>query len=300
MTRIALVGAGRMGQVHLRVLRALAGVEVAAVVDPFAGDATHADVRQLLDHGAVDGAVVAAPSTEHLRIVPPLLEAGIPTLCEKPCGTTSTEAAEAVRLAASSGTPLRIGFWRRFVPALRELREQVAAGGFGQLLLVRSQQWDERPPSRQFRVTSGGILTDMGVHEFDQVRWLSGQEIDCRAAVQAEIGVDPPVEGDPESVEAIFRLSGGGLIVVSLGRRFPPGDICRVEVVGTEAVADIRFLWPPESQRAFDAAVRAQDEAFVDLVRGGEPQGAGPEDALAALEAAEQAQAMLARTEVTA
>jgi myo-inositol 2-dehydrogenase/D-chiro-inositol 1-dehydrogenase len=286
VTRVAVVGAGRMGQVHLRLLRALDGVEVAAVVDPIAEGATHRDVSEL---PPVDGAVVASPSTTHLAVVSQLLAAGVPTLCEKPCGTTAAEAAEAVRLARELGTPLQIGYWRRFVPELRELRSRVAAGELGEILLVRSVQWDERPPPAGFRLASGGILVDMGVHEFDQVRWLTEQELDCRAAVAGRAGVDPPVEGDPEGAEAVFELSGGGLAVVSLLRRHPPGDVCRVEVVGTGGAVDCRFVGPPDPQRGFDAGIAAQDRAFVELLRGGPQEGAGPEDALAALAAAEQA-----------
>ncbi len=291
--RIAVVGAGRMGRVHLSVLEALPDVEVAAVVDPVAPGATHADLDELLAAGRPDGAVVAAPSTLHLELVLRLLEAGVPTLCEKPCGTTPDEARAAVRRADETGTPLQIGYWRRFVPELEALRRRIVAGELGGVLLVRSEQWDEHPPPPAFRAASGGILVDMGVHELDQIRWLTGQELDCRAVVAATAGVDPPVEGDPESVEAVFALSGGGLGVVSLGRRFPPGDMCRVSVHGTGDVAECRFLWPPSSERAFAEGIAAQDAAFVELVRGGTQQGAGPADAVAALVAAAQAQSSL-------
>ncbi len=164
------------------------------------------------------------------------------------------------------------------------------------MLLVRSEQWDERPPPASFRTESGGILIDMGVHELDQIRWLTGQELASPAVVAATAGVDPPVEGDPESVEAVFELSGGGLAVVSLGRRFPPGDMCRVGVNGTKDVEECRFLWPPDSDRAFADAIAAQDSAFVELVRGGPQQGAGPADAVAALVAAEEAKSALEST----
>ena len=291
--RIAVVGAGRMGRVHISVLETLPNVEVVAVVDPVAPGATHADVETLLADGAPDGAVVAAPSTRHVEIASRLLDAGVPTLCEKPCGTTAAEARAVLDRAAETGTPLQIGYWRRFVPALRSLRDRIVAGELGEVLLVRSEQWDERPPPASFRVESGGILIDMGVHELDQIRWLTGQELACAAVVAATAGVDPPVEGDAESVEAVFELSGGGLGVVSLGRRFPPGDMCRVGVQGTKGVEECRFLWPPDSDRAFADGIAAQDAAFVELVRGGPQQGAGPADALAALVAAEDAKAAL-------
>lgn len=291
--RIAVVGAGRMGRVHLSVLDALPDVEVAAVVDPVASGATHVDVDALLAADAPDGAVVAAPSTRHVEIASQLLDAGVPTLCEKPCGTTGAAARAVFERSAETGTPLQIGYWRRFVPALRSLRDRIQAGELGDVLLVRSEQWDERPPPASFRAESGGILIDMGVHELDQIRWLTGQELACSAVAAATAGVDPPVEGDPESVEAVFELSGGGLAVVSLGRRFPPGDMCRVGVQGTKDVEECRFVWPPDSDRAFADAIAAQDSAFVELVCGGPRQGAGPADAVAALVAAEEAKAAL-------
>lgn len=291
--RIAVVGAGRMGRVHLSVLEALPDVEVVAVVDPITPGATHVDVDALLADDLPDGAVVAAPSTRHLEIALQLLDAGVPTLCEKPCGTTAAEATTVFERSAKTGTPLQIGYWRRFVPALRSLRDRIEAGELGDVLLMRSEQWDERPPPASFRAESGGILIDMGVHELDQIRWLTGQELARPTVAAATVGVDPPVEGDPESVEALFELSGGGLAVASLGRRFPPGDMCRVAVQGTKDVEECRFLWPPDSDRAFADAIAAQDSAFVELVRGGTPQGAGPADAVAALVAAEEAKAAL-------
>jgi myo-inositol 2-dehydrogenase/D-chiro-inositol 1-dehydrogenase len=282
-----------MGQVHLAVLRGLPGVEVAAVVDPVAAGATHADVEELLADAAPEGVVVAAPSMRHLEIVTRLLDAGVPTLCEKPCGTTAVEARAAVERAEATGTPLQIGYWRRFVPSLQRLRERIAAGALGRILLVRSEQWDERPPRAEFRVASGGILVDMGVHELDQIRWLTGEELTCRAAVAATAGVDPPVPGDPESVEATFELSGGGLAVVSLGRRYPPGDMCRVSVHGTEGVEECAFVWPPDSEAGFAEGISAQDAAFVELVRGAPQAGAAAADAVHALAAAEAAKALL-------
>ncbi len=289
MTRIALVGAGRMGQVHLGVLRGLPDVEVTAVVDPVAPGATHRDVDALLADAVPDGAVVAAPSTLHVDVVTRLLDAGVPTLCEKPCGTTSAEARAAVAHAELTGTPLQIGYWRRFVPALRRLQQRIADGELGDVLLVRSEQWDEHSPPPGFRAASGGILVDMGVHELDQIRWLTRQELTVRAVAATAAEVD----GDPDGVEATYRLAGGGLAVVSLGRRYPPGDMCRVVVHGSEDVEECRFLWPPDSDRAFAEGIAAEDAAFVELVRGGARQGATADDAVAALAAAEATAALL-------
>jgi myo-inositol 2-dehydrogenase/D-chiro-inositol 1-dehydrogenase len=151
------------------------------------------------------------------------------------------------------------------------------------------EQWDEQPPSAAFRAASGGIAIDMGVHEFDQLRWLTGQEITHVVGVPGRTGARPaPGRTDPDSAELLARLSGT-VAPVSLGRRFPGGDMCRVEVIGTRRHRDHRFLWPPSGDDSFRLALSAQAAAFAAVVAGGRPQGATAADAVAALVAARRA-----------
>src|SRR5919197_472165 len=186
---LALIGAGRMGSAHLRAL----GDQIAAVVEPAAVEVSvprYRTTEQLLRDGRVEGAIVAVPSRRHVPLVRQLIAAGIPVLCEKPCGLTSDEARALAAEAAAAGVPLRVGYWRRFVPALRGLREQLAAGSLGEVELVHCAQWDERPPPAAFRdpASSGGIVVDMGVHELDLLRWLTGQEIAAVTTVSSTVG----------------------------------------------------------------------------------------------------------------
>ena len=128
------------------------------------------------DAGNIDGVLVAAPSTLHLQLVTQLATAGVPILCEKPCGISASQAREAAAIAVRHGVKLQVAYWRRFVPSLQRLRQRIVAGDLGALYFVACYQWDGEPPAAAFRTSSGGIFIDMGVHEFDQIRWLSGQE----------------------------------------------------------------------------------------------------------------------------
>src|SRR5438477_1454475 len=277
-----------MGSAHLRAL----GDQIAAVVEPADVDVSvphHRSIEELLRDGGADGAIVAVPSRLHVPVVRELVAAGIPVLCEKPCGLTSDHARTLAAEAAAAGVPLHVGYWRRFVPALRRLREQLAAGALGEVELVHCAQWDERPPPAAFRdpASSGGIVVDMGVHELDQLRWLTGQEIAAVRVVSSTVAFDPPVEGDPESVALALELSGGAIALVSLLRRHPPGDLCRVELVATQGVERIDFLSPANGEEPFLAALRAQALDFTAAIRGEPSQGATAEDAAKALEAVE-------------
>ena len=299
--RVVVIGAGRMGSTHLDAIDASRSVDAVAVVDPVAtvrdqlharGLATHASIEDALDAGGFDAALVAAPSDLHLGLIRTLMAARIPTLCEKPCGLASTETSGAIDLAAVAGVVLQIGYWRRFVPALRQLRDRIGSGRLGELALVQAWQWDGEPPSAAFRRRSGGIVRDMGVHEFDQIRWLSGQDLTVAGLVESSVISEPPVENDPESAAIVGTLSGGGVALISLGRRYAPGDSCWVEVIGTRDTVRSEFMSGAEADRIFHTALVDQIDAFAGAIHGSPSDGATAADAVAALRAAEQARTL--------
>ena len=296
---IGLAGAGRMGRNHLRALAGSSTVRVTAVAEPMeparaslprTDAAVYADLDSMLAAGGLDAVLVCVPSDFHLDTVKRLVSAGMPILCEKPVGVTAVEAREAAELTARTGLPFQIGFWRRFVPSLKRLRDRIAAGELGQIYLVACYQWDEKPPTAYFRTHSGGIFIDMGVHEFDQTRWLTGQEFGKINSLFCGVA-EEPWPGDPESAQAMAELSGGSSALISLGRRFPLGDVCKVEVFGTKDAEECKFLWPPTADETFFGALQLQAESFARHVRGELREGAGGDDAAAALEAAERAAA---------
>jgi myo-inositol 2-dehydrogenase/D-chiro-inositol 1-dehydrogenase len=302
--RLGLIGAGRMGRAHLRALADSETVQVVAVTEPLEqartavrrdGIATYSDVAAMLQAGGLDAVLVAAPSTLHLGLVERIADAGLPILCEKPCGITAQQAREAASIAERRNVKLQVAYWRRFMPALQRLRRRIVDGEMGALYFLACYQWDGEPPPVQFHAGSGGIFVDMGVHEFDQIRWLSGQQFAGIAPAVASVSVDPPAAGDAESAQALCTLSGGSTALVSLGRRFPRGDVCRVEVFGTRNAEECRFLWPPDGEQVFMQALRRQAESFATWVRGGTAEGATAGDAVAALQAAEQASVALAQ-----
>jgi myo-inositol 2-dehydrogenase / D-chiro-inositol 1-dehydrogenase len=287
-----------MGLVHLDALRRSAGAEPVAAVDPRAGardsvtaqglDA-YATVDELLAAGGFDAVLIAAPSDMHVELVTALARAGMPVLCEKPCGLTADDVRTAAQAADDAGTLLQVGYWRRFVPELVALRERIARGELGEITLVMSHQWDEHPPAADFRAHSGGIAVDMGVHEFDQIRWLLGQEFEDVAALPAGPRGDATSAIDPDAAVVTARLSGGSAATVLLSRRFPQPDSCWVEVMGTRGHERCLFMWGAGADRAFVDGMAAQADAFADAVRGGPVRGAGADDAAAALTVAARA-----------
>jgi myo-inositol 2-dehydrogenase/D-chiro-inositol 1-dehydrogenase len=303
--RLGVAGAGRMGRTHLAALAGSRQVRVTGLAepDPAARAAARpglpgfATVAELVAAGNLDGVLVAAPTSAHTPIVTEIAAAGLPVLCEKPCGLDAAQAQACAAAAGRVGVLLQVAYWRRFVPELAALRQRIRAGELGRILAVNCYQWDEAPPGAGFRGASGGIFADMGVHEFDQVRWLTGQEfcaLQVTAARPDAAGEAGPASTDPDCAQAVAGLDGGGTALISLVRWHPAGDTCRVEVLGTAGTASVVFLPPGAGDGPFRAALRRQAEDFARAVTTGAPgQGASAADAVIALDLAGQAAAQL-------
>lgn len=295
--RLGLIGAGRMGRTHLDALRTSADVTVTGVAEPQpalraavrdAGLPAFASAGELLAAGNIDGALIAAPTDRHVELVAAVMAAGVPVLCEKPCGLTADQAAQCAAAAGAAGLVLQVAYWRRFVPGLVALRQQILGGELGDILAVNCYQWDAAPPDAQFRGSSGGIFVDMGVHEFDQVRWLTGQEFTTVKVAGSRAGGPA---GDPDCGQLVAELDGGSTALVSLGRWHPAGDTCAVAVFGTKGTVSLSFLQPPDGDAVFGDALRRQAADFARSVRAGHGEGATAGDAIAALTLASQARA---------
>jgi myo-inositol 2-dehydrogenase/D-chiro-inositol 1-dehydrogenase len=288
-----------MGQTHLRALASCEDVHVVAVAEPVEALRAHAvdtfalrgfeSLDDLLDSGEVDGVLIVTPSDSHVAVIAKVAAAGLPILCEKPCGVAAADTREAQRLVAEAGVALQIAYWRRFVPELQVLRERIVRGDFGEVLSVSCLQWDGEPPAASFRARSGGVFVDMGVHEFDQARWLTSSDFTSFTAVASSVVTDPESAGDPDAAQVLTATTSGATVFVSLGRHYAGGDMASVEIFGTRDHAMSVFLDPADGETAQLEALRHQASSFADYARGGPCLGATVEDAVAALEAAASA-----------
>jgi myo-inositol 2-dehydrogenase/D-chiro-inositol 1-dehydrogenase len=285
-----------MGRTHLRALQENSTVRIVAVVEPVDSLRDEAEssfevtgfatLEDMLSAGDIDGVLIVTPSDSHVEVIARVASAGLAILCEKPCGVTADDTRRAQALVREAGVALQIGYWRRFVPELQALREGIGNGDFGDVLSLSCLQWDGEPPSAAFRARSGGIFIDMGVHEFDQARWLTGGDFGTLSAYASPIIADDDCDDDPDSAQVLAATSSGTTVFVSLGRHYAGGDMASVELFGTKGHTASLFLNPDDGERSQLEALVRQAEAFAEFAGGGTCRGATVDDAIAALEAA--------------
>jgi len=293
--RFGLIGGGRMGRTHLRGLEGSTEVEIVAVTETVEGAAASlreqglpvfSSAEEMFDAADLDGVLIAVPTPQHIDTTRKALEAGLPVLCEKPFGLVPDDARAAGKLAGDKGLALQIAYWRRFVPQLSALRSDLVDGKYGAVHFLVSSQWDEAPPPLSFRNDSGGIYIDMGVHEIDQTLWLLGQDITEYKTQSFPTIEDPGVQNDPDSTQALVRLSGGTSAVITLGRFYKGGDIVSVALFGSRGHARFDVVSPETGEGPQLSALKRQAEAFARYARGAAQEGTTAEEAARVLELA--------------
>ena len=134
---------------------------------------------------------------------------------------------------ARSGVPVQVGYQRRFDAAFAAAKRAVDDGSLGQLHTVRSTTMDPAPPPMDYIAGSGGIFRDCAVHDFDIVRWITGQKRSrCMPPAACRVTRCSPKYGDVDTAAVVVKFDQGTLGVVSAARYNGHGYDCRLEVHG--------------------------------------------------------------------
>ncbi len=306
--RIGVIGVGRMGRVHATTLASIPGAEV-LVADADQGRAEELGrelgvevapgVEELLKSS--EAVVVAAATDAHADLVHAAADASLPTFCEKPISLDLESTGDVVAHVEKSGIPFMMGFQRRFDPGYVAARDLAHAGDLGTMYVVRMAGHDPEPPSEVYIASSGGLFRDFSVHDFDALRFVTGQEVE---SVYAEGGVlEFPIFAkydDVDTAAVMLRLTGGTLGILSVTRHDPLGYDIRMEIVGSkDSVAvgwdersPLRSLEPGATppadpyrdfQDRFRDAYRAEMAWFVHVAAGEKRSACTAQDALEAL-----------------
>ncbi len=253
---VGVIGVGRLGKVYVRDLAGrIPETRVVAVADPaealakqvaaeFDVPKSYTDPLALIDDPAVDAIVIVTPTHTHRELVIAAVDRRKPTFCEKPPALSLQEIAEMKRAIDTSGLFFQMGFMRRFDTGYAAAKKQIEAGRIGQPLVFKATSRDPFRPSLEYAnpSSSGGMLIDMGIHDFDLARWFMG-DVRSVAAIGATIAY-PELEtvGDIDNAIASLTFTSGKLGVVDLTRSGIYGYDISTEILGLEGTIRIGYL----------------------------------------------------------
>jgi myo-inositol 2-dehydrogenase / D-chiro-inositol 1-dehydrogenase len=300
--RVGVVGAGMMGSDHVtRLTRRISGTTVSAIIEPDPQRAAAAAltapgarwfnrIEDALDAAAADAFLIATPGQLHERVLLPVLQAGLPVLCEKPLTSDPESSWRILEAEQKQSRPLiQVGFMRRFDSEYRQLRELIASGSAGELLLLRCVHRNPRVPDSY---TEDMLITDSLVHELDAIPWLAGAAI---ASIEIRRGRRNPFSpshlNDP--ILALIELGNGVLADVEMNVSVQFGYQVATEAVfaagitrigqpaGLQLWHDGRFQVTEHQsfKTRFSQAFDAEVQCWVDAARQGGIAGPSAWDA---------------------
>jgi myo-inositol 2-dehydrogenase/D-chiro-inositol 1-dehydrogenase len=314
--RFAILGAGRIGQVHARAVAATPGVTLVAIADPFqeaarkVADQYGCDIRTIetiRDSKDVDAVAICTPTDTHADLIEMFARAGKAVFCEKPVDLGVARVKACLKTVDEVGGTLMVGFQRRFDPDFMALKKAIDDGVIGEVEMITLTSRDPGAPPADYIKRSGGIFRDMTIHDFDVARWLLGEEV---ATVQAAASVltDPAIKdlGDYDSVNVILTTATGKHCTITNTRRATYGYDQRIEVHGSKGSVSAEnhrqsrievanasgYTRPPLLDffmNRYTAAYANEIAAFVAAVADGGPTPTTGFDGLKALELADAA-----------
>ena len=237
MFKIALLGAGRIGQIHARNAMAHPELELCSVIDvnSIAAEAlAHqtgaavGTVDKVFDDPAIAGIIIASSTDTHLDYCLRAHAGGKAIFCKKPVDmdlARARAAAEQLRDAR-----LFVGFNRRFDPGFAALKAHLDGGSMGVLETLQISSNDPAPPPVEYIRHSGGMLKDMTIHDFDMACWLLG-EPPKEIVAWGGCLVDPAIgeQGDIDTARIMLRTASGKMCVIANSRRSGFGYDQRIE-----------------------------------------------------------------------
>lgn len=315
--RIALFGAGRIGQVHAKNIIMESQAELVVIADPFIDAAKRlaaisdaeavATPEEVFLRDDIDAVIISSPTSTHVDLIIRAVTNNLFVLCEKPIDLDILAVQECQREIDHRSSQVMLGFNRRFDPSFNAIQRRVADGEIGRLeqLIIISR--DPAPAPRDYLAGSGGIFRDMTIHDLDMARFFVPEIVEVTASGANSFSDEIARLDDFDSATVTLRGSSEELITIINSRHCDYGYDQRLEAFGSEGMLSASNLGPTSVKKhtssatnqadphfpffleRYEAAYREELRAFIQGIRTGEPFATSFEDGLAALQLADAA-----------
>lgn len=253
MVKVGIIGAGRIGKVHITSISTrIKEATIRAVADPYLDEETAKwakdmgveyttrDYKEVLEDKGIDAVIICSSTDTHTSISLEAIDAGKHVFCEKPIDHDIEKIQEVIKALENTSLKYQVGFNRRFDHNFEAVKEAVVKGKIGKPEIIKITSRDPEPPSIDYIKVSGGMYLDMTIHDFDMARFLTG----CDAKeiyVQSANRVDPLIgkAGDVDTAVLTLKMEDDTLVVIDNCRRSAYGYDQRVEVFGSEGMVSI-------------------------------------------------------------
>ena len=181
MVKIGIMGTGVMGRNHARVaanaglLKAVCDLDEKAAreIGKLYEVKAYTDPEEFFGKADIDAVIIATPTNSHFPMGKLALDTGKHLLLEKPICSTVEEANSLIDLSEKKGLVLSVGLIERHNPVVSFTRDLLERGGLGQIISISARRVSQYPT----RIRDVGVIMDLGIHDIDALRYLTGDEV---------------------------------------------------------------------------------------------------------------------------
>ncbi len=233
------------------------------------------DLDRLIAEIKPDLALVTLPNRDIPPAIVKLADAGIHLLVDKPGARTHAEGQTAQEAIARNGVKAAMGFNRRYGRGWQDAREMVLEGRIGRLMATEAifttssiavRGADNRIMDPE--LMGGGILHWLGIHDLDQLPWLTGDSVTEVHAITGTLG-DVPAEVE-DVVSMSLRYASGAIGTVHYAYAFPrPGNDGYIALRGTkgsiriQSNGNLTWFGPGDRANPFETETRTYELAKI-------------------------------------
>ena len=316
--RVGFIGCGGNASGHIGRVLDIPEAEVVALCDVDQASLQRAKERnakaaelpefthyqEMLEQVELDAVEISTPHTLHFEQIMAALDKGLHVLTEKPMVCTVDHAHQVIAKAEETSKVLMISYQRHLQAQYRYVRNQIAAGEFGNIQFIsalQDQKWYQGTIGlwrQQMALSGGGQLNDSGSHLLDIVLWMTGLEV---AEVQAYMEY---LDSEVDINSALsLRFGNGALGTIAVVGNSPTSGIWEdITIWGTKAVVYLRqgqiFYKTQHSNEVYEVnnlpGSTTPDQNFIDAILGRDRVQVPPECGLRVIELTEAAWASAA------
>jgi len=249
MINLCLFGAGRIGSIHADNVAKNKEVDIRYIVDAYQPAAQElakrynakvVSVEEALADAEIHGVIIASSTNTHADLMEQSARAGKAIFCEKPVDLSISRVKECLAVIEKAGVICSIGFNRRYDPQFNTLKQAIVTGQIGNLEMLTITSRDPSAPPIEYIKVSGGLFSDMMIHDFDVARWLLAEE-PVEVFATSSCLVDPAISeaGDVDTALVTLKTASGKLCQISNSRRSVYGYDQRIEAFGSGGMAQV-------------------------------------------------------------
>lgn len=248
---VGVVGAGRIGKLHINNIKNFPDIRVKVVADPFAdqlqdwfqtsgAEKLVTDYNEIFEDEEVNVLFICSPTDTHLELIEKGVNHNMHVFCEKPISFSQEETRRVYELVKNSKSKVQIGFNRRFDSNFAKIKDYIEDGSIGETQIIKISSRDPQAPPLEYVERSGGLFFDMMIHDFDMARFLGGDIQEVYAQGAALINPEITQYDDIDTAIVTLKFKNGAHGVIDNSRQAVYGYDQRAEAFGSkgQAVAD--------------------------------------------------------------